>query len=106
MTRLDFLSPTLSIGIVVERIHQDAPEAVLPDVEFVHPLGGFVRIEIQRIPNMTLGEFAADRIVGDRNFREDSRVKVESLPGYMSKGVGLDSGNHVDFLMVVNIFFF
>ena len=29
-------------------------------------------------------------------------MKIESLPGYLSKGIGLDSGNQVYILMVVN----
>ena len=87
---------------VVERIHQDAPEGVLPDVEFQASLGTFVKIEIARIPNWTLEGFAEGRIAEDRNFIENNRVGIGALPGYLSKGISLESGNQVDILMVVN----
>ena len=71
-------------------------------VEIVQPLGSFVRVEIEYAPNVALEDFVASRLSSEDNFREDSRVKVESLPGYLSEGIGLDEGNQIDILMIVN----
>jgi Tol biopolymer transport system component len=71
-------------------------------IEIEHPFGSHVIIFIKYTLGVTLEEFAAVRIASDDNFREDGRVKVESLPGYLSEGIGLDGGNQVDILMVVN----
>ena len=88
---------------VSEQSQPDAPEWVLPDVLFLGPQGAFVRIEIQRVPE----DFSPERLVSDwiggaQNFKEDSRVKIESLSGYLSPGKGLSVGNQVDILAVVN----
>jgi len=88
---------------VSEQSQPDAPEWVLPDVLFLGPQGAFVRIEIQRVPeNFSPERLVSDWIGGAQNFKEDSRVKIESLPGYLSTGKGLSVGNQVDILAVVN----
>ena len=88
---------------VSEQAQPDAPEWVLPDVLLLGLPGAFVRIEIQRVPeNFSPEKLVSDWIGGARNFKEDSRVKIESLPGYLSTGKGLSVGNQVYILAVVN----
>ena len=71
-------------------------------VEITQPLGSFVRVEIEYLPNEALEDFVASRLSSEDNFREDSRVKVESLPGYLSEGIGSDSQTPISILMTTN----
>ena len=71
-------------------------------IEIEHPFGSHVIIFGEYTPGVTLEEFAAVRIASDDNFREDGRVKVESLPGYLSEGIGSDSQTPINILMTTN----
>ena len=71
-------------------------------VEIAQPLDSLVRVEVEYVPNVALEDFVESRLSSEHNFREDSRVKVESLPGYLSEGVGSDGQTLINILMTTN----
>ena len=87
--------------IITEGTDQDAPEWILPDIDFKTFSQAQVRIEIGFDHGIHLEDFAHARILGNNTFKENNRTFIEIIPAYLSNGTRIPEDNPVDILMVV-----
>jgi tetratricopeptide (TPR) repeat protein len=88
--------------VITERTDQDAPEWILPDIDFKTFSGPYVKVEIGFSSDIHLEDFAYARILGDNTFRENSRIFIEAIPAYLSNGTRIPGGDPVAILMAVS----
>ena len=86
---------------LVEQNERDVPEWVIPDIELRNPLGGFIRIEGQKMEGVTLRNFTSDRITNDRNFVAETTEHIEKIPADLTTGIYSRSGEPAQILTAV-----
>ena len=88
--------------IVTEGKDLQAPDWILPDIDFKTLNGASLKIEIGFNPGAHLEDFTHARILGDNTFKETSRKTIETIPAYLSNGAHIPGDNPADILIVVN----
>ena len=86
---------------LVEQNKREVPEWVIPDIELRNPLGGFIRIEGQKMEGVTLRNFTSDRITNDRNFVAETTEHIEKIPADLTTGIYSRSGEPAQILTAV-----